>query len=201
MTQGFTLSILSWATAQSARAVEYTDCNLPNECPAYDMKQSDGEAPVMPEIWGMRSTPSLPSLQGLLWRSRDELISDVLLWTPTHGREKAGRPARTYIQQLCKDTGCSLEDLPEVMNDREKWERGSGISVLPARHDDDDMYNEDLVLNSQQCLMCHKTKVNQTKPGELVFNMSDIRGIQLNKYIFFELRDFFVVDLLNCKLC
>ena len=30
---------------------------------------------------------------GLYWRSRDELISDVLLWTPTYGRAKAGRPA------------------------------------------------------------------------------------------------------------
>ena len=55
------------------------------------------------------------------WRSRDELISDVLLWTPTYGRAKAGRPARTYIQQLCEDTGGSPEDLPEAMNDREKW--------------------------------------------------------------------------------
>ena len=58
---------------------------------------------------------------GHCWRSRDELISDVLLWTPTHGRAKAGRPARTYIQQLCEDTGCCPEDLPEAMNDREKW--------------------------------------------------------------------------------
>ena len=58
---------------------------------------------------------------GHCWRSRDELISDVLLWTPTYGRAKAGRPARTYIQQLCEDTGCSPEDLPEAMNDREKW--------------------------------------------------------------------------------
>ena len=55
------------------------------------------------------------------WRSRDELISDELLWTPTYGRAKAGRPARTYIQQLCEDTECSPEDLPEAMNDREKW--------------------------------------------------------------------------------
>ena len=55
------------------------------------------------------------------WRSRDELISDVLLWTPTYGRAKGGRPARTYIQQLCEDTGCSPEDLPEAMNNREKW--------------------------------------------------------------------------------
>ena len=58
---------------------------------------------------------------GHCWRSRDELISDVLLWTPTYSRAKAGRPARTYIQQLCEDTGCSPEDLPEAMNDRETW--------------------------------------------------------------------------------
>ena len=58
---------------------------------------------------------------GHCWRSRDELISDVLLWTPTYGRAKAGRPAWTYIQQLCEDMGCSPEDLPEAMNDREKW--------------------------------------------------------------------------------
>ena len=55
------------------------------------------------------------------WRSKDELVSDVLLWTPTYGQAKAGRPARTYIQQLCEDTGCNPEDLPEAMNDREKW--------------------------------------------------------------------------------
>ena len=58
---------------------------------------------------------------GYCWRSRDELISDVLLWTLTYSRAKAGRPARTYIQQLCEDTRCSPEDLPEAMNDREKW--------------------------------------------------------------------------------
>ena len=51
-------------------------------------------------------------------RSRDEFISDVLLWTPTYGRTKAGRPARTYIKQPCEDTGCSPEDLREAMNDR-----------------------------------------------------------------------------------
>ena len=55
------------------------------------------------------------------WRSNDELISDILLWTPTYGQAKAGQPAWTYIQQLCQDTGYSPEDLPEAMNDREKW--------------------------------------------------------------------------------
>ena len=60
---------------------------------------------------------------GNCWRSRDELIMDVLLWTSSHGRAKTGWPARTYIQQLCVDTGCSPEDQPEAMNDREGWRR------------------------------------------------------------------------------
>ena len=55
------------------------------------------------------------------WRSGNELVSDVLLWTPSHGRARAGRPAQTYIQQLCEDTGCSPEDLEEVMNNRGEW--------------------------------------------------------------------------------
>ena len=58
---------------------------------------------------------------GHCWRSKNVLISDALLWTPAYGRAKAGRLARTYIQQLCEDTGCSPEDLLEAMNDREKW--------------------------------------------------------------------------------
>ena len=55
------------------------------------------------------------------WRSKDEIISDVLLWIPAYGQSKAGRPARTFIQQLCDDTGCNPEDLPKAMNDRETW--------------------------------------------------------------------------------
>ena len=58
---------------------------------------------------------------GHCWRSRDELISDVLLWTPSHRRTKARRPAGINIQHLCADTGCSLENLLGAMDDREKW--------------------------------------------------------------------------------
>ena len=61
---------------------------------------------------------------GHCWRSRDELISDVLLWTPTHGRAKAGRPARKICLRRWTKGKCG--------------ERESGISVLPARHNDDD---------------------------------------------------------------
>ena len=58
---------------------------------------------------------------GHCWRSRDGLISDVLLWTPSQGWAKAEHPAQTYMQQLCDDPGCSLEDLPGAMDDREEW--------------------------------------------------------------------------------
>ena len=56
--------------AQSTGVVEYSDCftaewlNPTNECSGYDTKQSGGEIPVMPGLWGMWSTPSLSLLPG-----------------------------------------------------------------------------------------------------------------------------------------
>ena len=58
---------------------------------------------------------------GICWRSKDELIRYIVLWTHSHGRAKVGEPARTYIQQLRANTGCSLEDLPGGMDDRDGW--------------------------------------------------------------------------------
>ena len=40
---------------------------LPNEYPGYDTKQSEGEVPVMRELLGMQSIPSLPLLPGSPW--------------------------------------------------------------------------------------------------------------------------------------
>ena len=37
-----------------------------NNCPGYATKQSDDEVPIMQEVYGMRSNPSLPSLPGPL---------------------------------------------------------------------------------------------------------------------------------------
>ena len=71
------------------------------------------------QVWRIRHV-------GHYWRSRDELICDILLRTPSHGRAKAGRakagrPTRTYIQQLCTNTGYNFENLPGTMDDREEW--------------------------------------------------------------------------------
>ena len=91
------------------------------------LNKSWWQHPTKPQLYG-HLPPIMKTIQvkrtrhaGHCWRSRNELISDVLLWTPTYGRAKAGWPARAYIQQLCEDMGCSPEDLPEAMNDREKW--------------------------------------------------------------------------------
>ena len=104
---------------------------------------------------------------GHCWRSRDELISDVLLWTPTHGRAKAGQPARTYIQQLCEDTGYGPEDLPEAMNDREKWrERVMDIRACGTTwwwwwwyiH----LYNFQITRTAKQYTTCQRTNYHDT---------------------------------------
>ena len=91
------------------------------------LNKSWGQHPTKHQLYG-HLPPITKTIQGRrtrhagrCWKSKDELISDVLLRTTTYGRAKAVRLTRTYIQQLCEDTGCSLKDLQEVMNDREKW--------------------------------------------------------------------------------
>ena len=72
------------------------------------------------------------------WRSRVEPISDIIQWTPSHGRAKAD-------DQLKPSYNCSvqIQDV-DLKTYRKRWtiekdgERGSEISVLVARHDDDD---------------------------------------------------------------
>ena len=54
-------------------------------------------------------------------RSMSKLISEVLLLAPSHRWARVGRLARTYLQQFFTDTGCSMEDLPRAMDDRDEW--------------------------------------------------------------------------------
>ena len=74
------------------------------------------------------------------WRNRNKLMFS---YGPLrHERVSVERPTRTYLQQLSLDTGCSLEDQPEVRDDREEWrererEIETGKSMLAAQHDDD----------------------------------------------------------------
>ena len=60
---------------------------------------------------------------GHVWRNKDELVSDVLLWEPTHGRQDPGRPKRTFIDQLADDTGCRPQELKNAMSNKEDWRK------------------------------------------------------------------------------
>ena len=60
--------------------------------PGGNTPQSSHQLPIMKTI-KVRRTRHV----GHCWRCRDELISDVLPWIPSHGQARAERPARTYI--------------------------------------------------------------------------------------------------------
>ena len=60
---------------------------------------------------------------GHVWRNKNELASDVLLWTPTQGKQKPGRPERSYIDQLADDTGCNPQELDNAMSNKEDWRK------------------------------------------------------------------------------
>ena len=53
----------------------------------------------------------------------------------SHKWAKVGWPGRTYIQQLCANTGGSLEDLWEQWTIERGVERGSWRPMLPVWHD------------------------------------------------------------------
>ena len=55
------------------------------------------------------------------WRCGEELIRDILLWTPSHGWAKPGRPARTYIKRLHADTEGNTGS-----DGRSRWVAGEG---------------------------------------------------------------------------
>ena len=63
--------------------------------------------------------------EGHSWRCKDKLwwrsSMDPCTWAATHGHASVGRPAKTYLHQLCANTRCRLEDPPGVMDDRDGW--------------------------------------------------------------------------------
>ena len=58
---------------------------------------------------------------GHFWKTKDELIGDILWQTTLHECASVGWPTKACLQQLCADIRCSLEDLQGAMDDRDKW--------------------------------------------------------------------------------
>ena len=60
-------------------------------------------------------------------RTHIELISEILLWIPCCGRTSIGRSMRSFIEQLCDDSGCLLQDLPNASKTGMDGEKESRI--------------------------------------------------------------------------
>ena len=93
-----------------------------------------GHLPLIPKTIQVRRTRHA----GHCWRSKDQLISDVLLWAPAYGQQKQDDQLEHAYSSYVRIRDVTLKTC------RKRWmigrsvERGSGISVLAARHDDDD---------------------------------------------------------------
>ena len=60
---------------------------------------------------------------GHCWRSNNELVSDVLLRTPKYGQRSRGRPAKTFVYQMVEDTECEVEELINLMENKDEWKK------------------------------------------------------------------------------
>ena len=58
---------------------------------------------------------------GHMWRRKEELVYQLLMWKPKQGTRKRGRPAITYVDQLRNNIGLSTEELKKAMEDCEIW--------------------------------------------------------------------------------
>jgi hypothetical protein len=54
-------------------------------------------------------------------RNLKEPVSKLVLWVPTSGRRSRGRPTKTYIDILKRDTGLELDELKPAMQNRKLW--------------------------------------------------------------------------------
>ena len=81
------------------------------------------------------------------WRSRGELINDVLLWTPSHEQRLDNQLEPTYSSSvLIWDV--ALKTYQKQWMIEKGVEKGSEISVLMARLDDDILLHHCVPINS-----------------------------------------------------
>ena len=120
-----------------------------NECPGYDTKQSNGEAPVMLELWGMRSTPSFASLPGSLWLGVVALDRVLSIGRIELFDTEPERKQRTYWGKLLE---IELFDHLTVCIYK------MSLQIIYLIY----MQKYDLTLHNQQWWICYKTKPDKT---------------------------------------
>ena len=93
------------------------------------MNKSWKQHPTKQQVYGYLppiSQTTQARLAGHQRERKDKTLSSSII--PTHWPTSVDPPAKTYINQLCVDTGCCVEDQPIVMIDRDGvQERIKGI--------------------------------------------------------------------------
>ena len=81
-------------------------------------------------------------------RSRDELISDVLLWNPHMAEQKRDNQLEHTFNSYVRIRDVALKTCQRRWTIGRSGERGSGKYVLAVRHDDDDdgLFAHNLIL-------------------------------------------------------
>ena len=74
---------------------------------------------------------------GHCWRSKDELISEVLLWTPSHGWVKLNDQLEPIYNSSVPIQDVAWRTSQEWWMIKMSGKRGSGKSMLTAQHDND----------------------------------------------------------------
>ena len=58
---------------------------------------------------------------GHFLRRDDEVISDLVIWEPTHGLRRWGRPPESYICNLERETCIPASEMKVAMMNRDVW--------------------------------------------------------------------------------
>ena len=61
---------------------------------------------------------------GHAFRHPELTLNSVLLWEPSHGKTKRGRPKLTFVDTIRRDTGVkSVEEIGSMMAGRDSWRK------------------------------------------------------------------------------
>ena len=63
-------------------------------------------------------------------RSKGSVVSDLITWRPTQGKRRAGRPTKSYVDQLQEDTGYTTREIETCMLNRGLWRAIIGVRQM-----------------------------------------------------------------------
>ena len=131
---------------------------------------------------------------GHCWRSKDELISNVLIWTPHMAKQKQDDQLEHTYSSYVRIRDVALKTSQRWLMIGRSGERGSGISVLAARHDDDD--DDCSIVVAILCNGIYQLLVSGQYMGSWIYRASDLRPIWLPSLLFHSLT-YICVYILN----